>query len=565
MENVRKWFYASAMFMLLAFSAEAQSKKITAEEYIASYKDIAIAEMKRTGIPASITLSQGLLESGNGNSELAKQSNNHFGIKCKKEWTGRTVNYDDDAPQECFRAYDKPEDSYLDHSNFLVNSPRYAALFELEATDYKGWAKGLKDAGYATNPKYPELLISAIEKYSLFQYDLGNKRVPKEEKQDNIFVKEDKKIHNDIRKFNEIPVYVVKNGDSYQTISEQYKMMRWQISKYNDLEKNEKLQPGTILYLKPKKRKAEKEFHTVQEGESMYYISQMYAIKLKQLYKKNHMEEGQEAAIGETLYLRKKRTDAPKLRTDKTYVSSGKRGIMADQPKQTEKQKTQEQKNTAVVKEDNTQKTVTKTEEKPVVKNQPVKPLETQKQPLEKQPVLYANEEKNSLPVIEEHNAAAEFHTVKDGDNLEKIAAKYNVEEKDIQLWNEMTDESLYPGQLLRVKGLKSSVTNKLVEKQMPDGNKVIVVEKQPEIIIQENSNEVTETAPENTDNEFYTVQTGETLYAISRKLNIPINKIHEMNNLEDNTVKAGQKLRIKPTNQKSVTEEKKQIETPNA
>jgi flagellum-specific peptidoglycan hydrolase FlgJ len=166
----------SLMVCLTAFSIWGKAQnvaKTTTEQYIQQYKDVAIAEMKRSRIPASITLAQGILESGNGNSRLATEANNHFGIKCKKEWTGRTLYEDDDAPQECFRAYPTAEDSYRDHSDFLMKSSRYAFLFDLTPTDYKGWAEGLKKAGYATNPNYPQLLINFIEKHNLQQYDGG--------------------------------------------------------------------------------------------------------------------------------------------------------------------------------------------------------------------------------------------------------------------------------------------------------------------------------------------------------------------------------------------------------
>jgi flagellum-specific peptidoglycan hydrolase FlgJ len=169
------------VFILLLASkpvAFGQEKKTTAEEYIQTYKDLAISEMKRTGIPASITLAQGLLESGNGNSKLAKDANNHFGIKCKSGWAGKSIKIDDDELQECFRAYDKVEDSYKDHSDFLIGNARYGFLFKLNPTDYKSWAYGLKQAGYATNPKYPDIIIGAIDKYALYQYDSGNTRIP---------------------------------------------------------------------------------------------------------------------------------------------------------------------------------------------------------------------------------------------------------------------------------------------------------------------------------------------------------------------------------------------------
>jgi hypothetical protein len=222
--------------------------------------------MKRTGIPASITLAQGLIESGNGNSSLSRQSNNHFGIKCKKDWTGKSVNYDDDAPQECFRAYDRAEDSYRDHSDFLRAGQRYAFLFQLEPTDYKGWAHGLKQAGYATNPQYATMLISAIERYSLYQYDEGNKRIPvspdaRPDKEQPLFASNS---DNEVTSFNGIMAYEVKPGDTYLGITTANYMMRWEIARYNDMSRDEVLQPGMILYLKPKPKKAKEAYHVVK-------------------------------------------------------------------------------------------------------------------------------------------------------------------------------------------------------------------------------------------------------------------------------------------------------------
>ena len=156
-------------------TAMLHAQTLTVQQYIDTYKDIAIAEMKRSGIPASITLAQGILETESGNSDLVKKSNNHFGIKCKSSWTGESVTHTDDAPNECFRKYSSAWDSYKDHSDYLKNTSRYASLFQLGATDYKGWAYGLKRAGYATNPRYPEILINNIERYNLQQYnDVSN-------------------------------------------------------------------------------------------------------------------------------------------------------------------------------------------------------------------------------------------------------------------------------------------------------------------------------------------------------------------------------------------------------
>ena len=195
----KKIFPLFLMMAFLVFSVQAQ--KISPEEYIETYKDIAIREMKRMGVPAAITLAQGILESESGNSSLVKRSNNHFGIKCKSNWTADTVSHDDDAVGECFRTYKTSEDSYRDHSNFLRAGKHYAFLFNLNSTDYKGWAHGLKKAGYATNPKYPNILIKNIEKYNLQQYsDSGAADVPKFESdkyKDDPIVIEKEVVQND--------------------------------------------------------------------------------------------------------------------------------------------------------------------------------------------------------------------------------------------------------------------------------------------------------------------------------------------------------------------------------
>ena len=164
----------SLLTITLCLAIQAQPRNKQYESYIKKYRELAVEEMKKYHIPASITLAQGLLESGAGKSELARKSNNHFGIKCGGDWRGKTVSHDDDARGECFRAYKHPKDSYEDHSKFLVGRPRYASLFKLKITDYKGWARGLKKAGYATNPRYADQLIGIIELYELYKYDEKN-------------------------------------------------------------------------------------------------------------------------------------------------------------------------------------------------------------------------------------------------------------------------------------------------------------------------------------------------------------------------------------------------------
>ena len=304
------------------------AQKITPEAYINTYKDLAVSEMKRSGIPASITLAQGLLESANGNSRLAVKANNHFGIKCH-DWEGKKIYHDDNAKGECFRHYGSAKESYLDHTDFLMTRSRYAFLFEYKSTDYKNWAKGLRKAGYATNPKYPQLLIDLIERYDLYQYDTGvapskktavknastasapaktsgsrSKGKPTES-EFTIGVERHRVMEN-----NRTEYILAREGDTYASLSKELDMMPWQLPKYNDASGTSKiLQAGEFVYLQPKRRKAEKgnETHVVREGETIHAISQKYGIRPASLYKLNRMAEGTEPETGTKLNLRKKK------------------------------------------------------------------------------------------------------------------------------------------------------------------------------------------------------------------------------------------------------------------
>ena len=268
--------------MYCCFSLQAQTRSRQYEEYIKKYRELAVEEMKKYHIPASITLAQGLLESGAGQSTLARKSNNHFGIKCGSDWRGKTVSHDDDARGECFRAYKHPKQSYEDHSKFLVGRPRYASLFKLNITDYKGWARGLKKAGYATNPRYAEQLIGIIELYDLYKYDTkGGLK----------WMKENPNPHQPYIA-NGLVYVVVRSGDSWKGISKEFDISQKKLRKYNDLYKGYALQVGDILYLEEKNKRASKEHivHVLRAGESMHSISQKYGIRLKNLYKLNKMD-----------------------------------------------------------------------------------------------------------------------------------------------------------------------------------------------------------------------------------------------------------------------------------
>jgi len=299
------------------------AQRITPDEYINTWKDLSISEMKRSGIPASITLAQGLLESANGNSRLAVVANNHFGIKCHG-WEGEEIYHDDDKKGECFRKYKNARESFIDHTDFLVTRSRYAFLFNYKSTDYKNWAKGLQKAGYATDPKYPQKLIDLIERYKLNQYDTGVTVAQKTTSQRNVPATTGKppatasawddfaSFHVDkypVKENNRTNYITAKEGDTYTSLSNELDMMPWQLPKYNETKATDELHEGQFVYLQPKRRKAEsgKERHTVRNGETMYGISQNYAIKLSQLYKLNRMEEGTQPKTGDVLNLRKKK------------------------------------------------------------------------------------------------------------------------------------------------------------------------------------------------------------------------------------------------------------------
>lgn len=310
----------SATFLFLSFflfeTIYGQKwRTISADEYINSYKNIAVSEMKRSGIPASITLAQGMLESENGNSSLAIKGNNHFGIKCH-DWTGQVMHKDDDAPNECFRKYKSAEDSYRDHTDFLLSKQRYTFLFEYKSTDYKSWAKGLKKAGYATNPSYPAMLIKLIDENKLHLYDLdvaiadrerASRSVKKRETGEPDFAINLNK--HPVYKRNDVEYIVVKSGDTFDKLARELEMFNWELFKYNELTKDSTLHDGQLLYLQPKRRRAErgKEIHTVQPGENIYSISQLYAVKSKHIRRLNRLSPEATVNPGDILNLRSKK------------------------------------------------------------------------------------------------------------------------------------------------------------------------------------------------------------------------------------------------------------------
>jgi len=302
---MRKYFVVIAI--LLSVSVSSQNRwSPDFQKYIDQYKDIAIKEMERWNIPASITLAQGLLESGAGKSDLAIRGNNHFGIKCH-DWTGPTMHHDDDRRKECFRVYNSAYESYEDHSKFLASRERYRSLFFLDKTDYKGWARGLKAAGYATNPKYPQRLIDIIQLYKLYQYDTA-------EGYDKVMYEHTKMetsanvTPHQLKMYNENYYIRARQGDTFRSLGKEFDISYKKLAKYNERDKNDKIVEGEIIWLKKKQKKAPREYegrpHYVKSGESIYSIAQTYGIRLKYLFKMNNLSSEYKIRVGDPIRLR---------------------------------------------------------------------------------------------------------------------------------------------------------------------------------------------------------------------------------------------------------------------
>jgi LysM repeat protein len=315
-------FVFAVLFSVISLTVAAQRMSI--EEYVAQFKEVAINEMKRSGVPASITLAQGILESESGNSELVKKSNNHFGIKCKSNWSGDSVTHDDDAAGECFRAYNNAGDSYRDHSDFLLANKRYSTLFNLDPTDYAGWARGLKKAGYATNPQYPQLLIKYIELYNLQQYSLTAlnelpkmdiakaediREMPPVEKvaavnannANNTVItgREPDKATN----INGTKCIYVKKGTSILVIANGNNIDLSRLLDFNDMTLDGILEKDQYIYLRKKPKTGDKDFYQVQPGQNLYDVSQDACIQLKYLLEYNKLTANSKIAANTKLAL----------------------------------------------------------------------------------------------------------------------------------------------------------------------------------------------------------------------------------------------------------------------
>lgn len=349
------------LFSCLLFALAAQAQKEKGEAYINNYKEIAIAEMIRSGVPASITLAQGILESQYGESDLVKSSNNHFGIKCKTEWTGPKVYHDDDEKGECFRVYATAEESFRDHSDFLKTRPHYAFLFQLDPTDYDGWAKGLKKAGYATLPTYPQRLMKIITDYNLQQYSLEglarikNPPVTPVIESTAAIVKETalepkitldakdttaqtsepiaKAIETETAKQVVVADSLVKNtaiepgtvakktypagiftinhsrviyaneGVSLLSLANQYDISLSKLIEFNELAEMDILDTDRLLFIEKKLKKGAGDFHIVANGETLHDVGQVEGVRLESLLEYNRLAKNAVVKTGDKIYL----------------------------------------------------------------------------------------------------------------------------------------------------------------------------------------------------------------------------------------------------------------------
>ena len=312
---------AFLLIIPIAFSQITCAQYVTVDQYVAQYKDIAVREMKRMGVPAAISLAQGILETENGNSDLVKKSNNHFGIKCKSSWTAGSVSHDDDAPGECFRVYKNADDSYRDHSNFLRGNTRYAFLFKLDPRNYKAWAYGLRKAGYATNPGYPEILIKNIEDNNLEQYTLQAANEipvfdrskysddPEDDETSDLLRSASEPAATDLPEPDKLTIngsraLFVPKGTSLLAIASQNNINLARLLEINDLEKDGLLEKDQFIFLEKKQASGNRDYYIVQPDETMHDVAQKNGIILKRLYDYNKISATDNIYPGTKILLR---------------------------------------------------------------------------------------------------------------------------------------------------------------------------------------------------------------------------------------------------------------------
>jgi LysM repeat protein len=512
-------YILTTLTLLISMAAFAQKKDSSAVvTYIKQYKDIAIDEMKRAAIPASITLAQGIHESSFGTSYLAKNTNNHFGIKCKETWTGKTFKYTDDAPNECFRVYDKVEDSYKDHSDFLRNRPYYTPLFKLDIYDYKAWAHGLKKSGYATNPKYAEILIKTIEDYQLYAFDKGElpsyisplpKSVVVEQEEDEFYNVTDsmqidvqktiiqekktevlvpansspviqtqaqpvttKKINKSIFKVNNckaVKIYTAK-GETLDLIGNVLKIEKKDLLAFNDLTDDSNIKDGQTIFIQQKKKSNKSEpTYKVKQEDNIWSISQKKGVRLSCVLKMNKLEPGQEPAPGEKVYLKGKSPTHLLCRTIQmpdSHIDNKKITVVKDTivrardtiyPTIKEETKLSVDSNKVLGWESETKllekpTIISSTENNIAIQEISTRTLTTEE--FAKEPII-AKETPTVYPKVIDYTALPKSktgtHLVVKGDTMYNISKRYNISITQIVEWNNLSDQSVKLGQVLKI------------------------------------------------------------------------------------------------------------------
>lgn len=526
-------YYFGFFLCLSTFFNSAVAQELS---YVDIYHPIAVREMHQYGIPASITLAQGILESSRGKSALAAEGNNHFGIKCHKGWEGPSMLLDDDAPDDCFRVYEDAESSYKDHSIFLTTRSRYDTLFTFDIKDYTSWAYGLSACGYATNPKYPELLISIIESANLQRFDdfaegqyevegpysslvseIGN-GTSSDSTNDN---PPEARSYPDLREndgvflLNRIQA-VGYRGEALDSLAVLLDLSILQLSKYNDLLAGESIPLGSPIYRQPKKKKGLEKTVTVQPGDNMWLISQWQGIRLTRLYILNNMIPGEEPAVGEVLHLRKPSENKPVLR-DK--LEDDVETIQATEAKE---------------EEDGIEASLEEVASQEVV-------MDTE---IDREIDVEKNTE-----ALEESEPAEHVADISDDGSGEEVlsdvspAPQGSVEVADGQISTLSEDESspeLVEGVETDVAEVTEPVEPIIVNEESiaPDVNKA-----PSETALSESMPEVIETR----ERSFHTVSEGETLFSIARLYDLTLMNLKQWNALDGVSIEVGQKLFVEP------------------
>ena len=492
----------SIIFLSILWGKGISQNKDYQKDYIQKYSNICILEMQRTAIPASIKMAQAILESSFGKSELAQNSNNHFGIKCSTGWDGKTYYVIDDEvdenfqkKQSCFRSYGNPEESFIAHSDFLTDpkkEKRYGFLFSFGSTDYRSWAYGLRQAGYASNPNYGDLLIKVIEDYSLHTLDVSTTVANPPTTTPSTQPKE-----RTIQMLNDVKMVLAFEGETISEIAAKYDLSGDKIVEYNDYHYRggEKLKSGTKIFLQRKRRfyRGRQADHFFKNGETMFDIAQMYGIRLYRLYDKNRLPEGSKPVEGSKISLRGfvSKKNIPKIMSvnpNDNNMSNPKSiyddeapgfpnalngelldfeitGVKEKMVKQSKQDQTTKVETTKPVEAAPTTKKVDKkveeiktevkiVEEKPVVASKEITETKTKDTVVTNTKIIPKVEEKKietkQPPAVEKSNE--QFHTVIKGDTAYNISKKYNITIEQLKKLNNLIDLNIKLGQKLRVK-----------------------------------------------------------------------------------------------------------------